>query len=57
MIVFIYILDDTDDTDDDYDDIAKKSFQFSSRVYLPTYSIIYTLIKCSSISLLDQRGK
>lgn len=39
MIVFIYILDDNDDDDD----IAKKSLQFSSRVYLPTYSIIYTL--------------
>lgn len=36
MIVFIYILDENDDDDDD-DNIAKKSLQFSSRVYLPTY--------------------
>lgn len=41
----------------DYDNIAKKSLQFSSRVYLPTYSIFYTLINCSSISLLDQGEK
>lgn len=39
------------------DNIAKKvtSPQFAG--YLPTYSIIYTLINCSSISLLDQREK